>query len=178
MQGSTTSSSSAGARALRLAGQVAAYAAFIGALGYFSDSPAYRHLPPDQAVVKLSVHHATQPVGECRQRSAEELANMPPNMRLPMECPRERSPLRVVLEVDGVTRFDERIVPPGLSRDSATGLYRRLALPAGEHRLAVRMNDNVRDPAFAYHAQEQVNLAPGQVLVIQFDASKGGFLFK
>ena len=48
------------------------YAAFMGVVGYFSTSPAYEHLPPGQAVVKLSLQHAGQRKQACRERSAEE----------------------------------------------------------------------------------------------------------
>ncbi len=56
-------------------GQVLAYGAFALFVGYFSNSPAFRHLPLDQATIKLSLRHAGQILGECRERTAEELAN-------------------------------------------------------------------------------------------------------
>ncbi len=55
--------------------QAVCYAAFMTVVGYFSTSPAYKHLPPGDAVVKLSFQHAGQRKEACRERSAEELAN-------------------------------------------------------------------------------------------------------
>jgi hypothetical protein len=55
---------------------------------------AYRHLASDQALIKLSFTRVGKPVGDCRKLSAEELAKLPPNMRAPTVCPRERSPVR------------------------------------------------------------------------------------
>ncbi len=66
------------------------YAAFMGVVWYFSTSPAYEHLPPGQAVVKLSLQHAGQRKQACRERSAEELAKLAPNMRAATVCPREK----------------------------------------------------------------------------------------
>jgi len=173
MPASTTSSYSLA----RAAGQAIAYAAFAAALGYFATSPPWRSLGADQAVIKLSVHHATQPVHECRRRSPEELAKLPPNMRLPLDCPRERSPLHVQLDIDGVSRVDATVNPPGWRRDSATSLYRRLAVAAGEHRILARLNDSVLDPSWKWRGEQTVRLVPGQVLVVQFDPN-AGFGFK
>jgi len=47
-------------------------------------------------------------------------------------------------------------------------------VPAGEHRIAVRLSDDVRARDHAYQREATVTLAPGQVLVIDFDAGKGG----
>ncbi len=44
------------------AGQVVLYVLFAAVLGLFSRWPVYHHLPPDTALVKLSMVHAGQPV--------------------------------------------------------------------------------------------------------------------
>ena len=40
---------------LRWLGQAVTYALFIAFVGYFSNSPTYRHLPEGMATIKLSV---------------------------------------------------------------------------------------------------------------------------
>lgn len=159
-------------------GQALLYAAFALAIGVLSRWPEYRHLPPDTAVVKLSMVHAGKPVGECRRRTPEELAALPPNMRAPVECPRERSVLTVELDVDGEPAVRVQAPPSGLSRDGASAIYRRLTVPAGERLLAVRMRDDVRSPGFGYRLERRVRLAAGEVLVIDFDAEQGGITLR
>jgi hypothetical protein len=61
-------------------------------IGYFATLPKYRQIPDDVALIKLSISHLGD--RECRKRTPEELAKLPPNMRAPMECPRERSDIR------------------------------------------------------------------------------------
>ena len=78
-------------------GQGVAYATFAAVLGYFSTSPKYTHLPADSALVKLSFTHAGQRKGACRERTDEEMAKLPTNMRIRKECPRERSNATVEL---------------------------------------------------------------------------------
>ena len=78
-------------------GQIVLYGAFAAFIGYFSTNPIYRQIPDDVALVKLSMSHLGS--RECRKRSAEELAKLPPNMRAPLDCPRGRSDTRIVLEL-------------------------------------------------------------------------------
>ena len=160
------------------AGQVLLYAAFALAIGVFSHWPVYRHLGDDQALIKLSFTHTGQPAGDCRTLSAEELAKLPPNMRAPVKCPRERSPVTVEVDIDGATVL-RRIAPPsGLSKDGASATYQRLPVAAGERRIAVRMNDDARQSGFTHQREAVVTLAPSQVLVIDFDAEQGGITLR
>lgn len=156
------------------AGQAVLYGAFAAVIGVFSHWPPYRHLPPDTALIKLSLVHVGKPTGDCRKQSAEELAKLPPNMRAPVTCPRERSPVTVELDIDGVAAARVLAPPSGLSRDGASALYRRLPVASGERLIQVRLRDDVRSTAFAYTAERRLTLAPAQVLVVDFDAEKGG----
>jgi hypothetical protein len=95
-------------------------------------------------------------------------------MRAPTRCPRERSPVTVELDIDGAAAARVVAPPSGLSRDGASALYRRLPVAAGERLIQVRLRDDDRSPTFAYTAERRITLAPAQVLVIDFDAERGG----
>jgi hypothetical protein len=161
----------------RWAGQAVAYTLFAALIGYFSNAPAYQHLPPDEALIKLSLRHSGQLLGECRTLAPEELARLPPTMRAPKECPRERSPLTLELEVNGQTVLAEQVPPRGLHKDGMASMYRRLSVPAGEVMLKVRMKDHSAQSEFPYTAERTLDLAPAQVLVIDFDSQSGRFEF-
>jgi hypothetical protein len=165
-------STSLGARAWL--GQVLLYGLFALAIGVFSQWPPYRHLGRNEALIKLSFTRVGKPVGDCRTLSADELARLPPNMRAPTVCPRERSPVTVEVDIGGVNVLKRSAPPTGLSKDGASALYERLVVPAGEQRIAVRLSDDVRARDAAYRREATVTLVPGQVLVIDFDAEKGG----
>jgi len=162
------------ARPIAWIGQALLYALFALIIGYCSGSPPYRHLPPDQALVKLSFSHEGKLVSACRQRTPEELAKLAPNMRAPMDCPRGRSPVSVEIDLDGASVYRHVAKPSGLSKDGASTVYHRFAVPSGPHRLAVRLNDDARAAGFNYRREETVTLQPGRVLVIDFDAESGG----
>ena len=155
-----------------------AYAAFAVVIGYFSTFPRYQHLQPDEALLRLSFKHPGKPVGECRERTPEELAKLPPQLRAKVECPRERSPVRAVVELDGKPLYDETFPPAGLKRDGAASGYRRLAIPAGQHKLKVAFNDDVRAKGFGYEGEATVDLKPGQVVLIDLVAEKGGVVIR
>lgn len=159
-------------------GQVVLYGAFAAFIGVFSHWPEYRHLGDDEAVIKISFIHTGKPVSDCVRQTAEELAKLPPNMRAPTRCPRERSPITVSVDVDGVNVLTASAPPSGLSKDGASAVFSRLVVPAGERRLSVRLSDDVRARDAAYERDEDVTLVPGQVLVIDFDAGKGGITFQ
>ena len=156
------------------AGQVLLYGLFAAVIGVFSQWPRYHPIEPGQALIKLSFTRVGKPVGDCRKPSAEEQAKLPPTMRAPEICPRERSPITVQVDIDGRRALDRVALPTGLSKDGAAALYARLVVPAGERRLSVRLSDDVRARATPYQREAKVTLVPGQVLVIDFDAEKGG----
>lgn len=158
--------------------QALAYAAFAVVIGYFSTFPRYQHLAPDEALLRLSFKHPGKPVGECRERTAEELAKLPPHLRNKIECPRERSPVRAVVELDGKPLYDEVFRPAGLKRDGAAAGYRRLAIPAGRHTLTVGFNDDVRAKGFTFERSATVDVKPGQVVLIDLVSDKGGVVIR
>ena len=165
-------------KVLRYAGQVALYALFALFIGYFSTAPRYRQLPPDTALLRLSFKHPGKITVECRQRSAEELAKMPAQLRTQADCPRERSPVRVRVEFDGSPLIDDTFSPSGLSRDGAAAGYRRVPITAGEHRLKVQFNDDVRVAGFNYVREQKISAVPGQVVLIDFNVERGGILIQ
>lgn len=163
---------------LQWAGQVFLYGLYALAIGIFAHWPPYHPIGADQALIKISVSRLGQPVGECRRLSEEELARLPPNMRDPVQCPRERSPLTMEVDVGGTSVLKRVVQPTGLSRDGAASIYERLTVPAGPQQIDVRFNDDVRPGAQTYHRTANVDLKPGQVLVVDFDAGKGGIVFE
>ncbi len=164
-------------RILRFLAQALLYVPFMALIGYFSTGPAYRHLDPDEALVRFSFSHAGSRVSECRQRTPEELAKLPPNMRAPLDCPRERSPVTVELEMDGELVYRAVAAPLGLRGDLASTVYWRRAVPAGPHRFTARLKDQ-REGDFNYVKEIAVTLGPGRVLVIDFNPGQGGFIFR
>ena len=162
---------------LRYAAQAALYAAFVAFIGYFSTSPHYTHLPPGEALLKLSFSHAGARKEACHDRSPEELAKLAPNMRAQTVCPRERAPVTVEVALDGTPLFRVIAPPSGLAKAGPSTVYRRVRVPAGQHRISARLADGP-DGTFNYTSDTTIDHAAGHVVVIDFDPAKGGFIFR
>ena len=94
-------------RALNWIGQAVLYSCFALAIGIFSRWPVYHPLQADHALIKVSfVHHGVR-VADCRPYTKEELAKLAPNMRAPMKCERERSPVQIEMDIDGKMVFQK-----------------------------------------------------------------------
>ncbi|MCC6531585.1 MAG: hypothetical protein IT531_03475 [Burkholderiales bacterium] len=162
---------------LRFLAQLALYVPLMVILGYFSSAPRFAHLPQDRALMRVSFSHAGERLRECHQRTPEELAKLPPNMRSQLDCPRERSPLKVEVELDGRLLLSLDVPPSGLHHDGAATVYRRIELPTGRHEIAVRMRDRPHGD-FNHRATTTLDLPPGGSVLIDFDNARGGFRFR
>lgn len=163
---------------VRYAGQAVLYALFGAFVVWFSSAPTYRHLDPDEGLLRLSFRHPGQVATDCRKRSAEELAKLPPQLRAEMDCQRERSPVQVRVELDGETLFDRVYEPAGLRRDGASAGYFRMPIPVGAHDIRVQFNDDVRVKGFNYEGERHVEVTPGQVVLIDFALNRGGVVIR
>jgi len=164
-------------QALRFVAQCLLYVPLMAILGTFSTAPSFQVMPAEKALLRISLTHAGSLLVECRQRSPEELAKLPPNMRAQQDCPRERSPIRLEVTLDGQPLLDVTAAPTGLRRDGASTIYRRTELPAGRHRLTARLADGPTGE-FRHVQSIDVELRPGGSLLMDFNAARGGFLFR
>ena len=99
-------------------------------------------------------------------------------MRKPDDCPRERLPVRVLFKSDGKPLYEAVIQPSGLWKDGQSSVYRRLLLEAGTQRLFIGMIDSNSSAGFDYSLEQEVDLAPGQHLVVNFDGVRQKFVFR
>jgi hypothetical protein len=161
----------------QLLGQVLLYAAFVVVIGYFATEPAYTHMDPGAAAITVSFGHAGEKIAPCRRLTPEEIAALPPNMRRPTDCPRERVSLLVELAVDGELLYRDWLPPSGLAGDGTSTAYERFVVAPGRHVVTARLRDSRRELGFDYEHEQVVELVAGQNLVIDFRADTGGFRF-
>lgn len=162
----------------RVAAQIAVMTLILAAVAVLTDWPRYHQIPAQSAIIKLSFTHGSNRQAECRKRTAEELAKLPPNMRKPLECPRGRGPVYVELDMDGRTIYRASLPPSGISGDGPSRVYQRFVVPAGLHAVAARMRDTARTEGFDYVKSGEVALAAGDNFVVDFSAAAQGFVFR
>ena len=163
---------------LRHACQFILIAALFAAVAAFSNWPTYQTIPEGHAVIMLSFVHGSDRRAECRRLSPQEIAKLPPNMRRVQDCPRGRRPIYIELDLGGQTAFKASLAPTGIAGDGPSKVYERFVVPAGEHDIAVRMRDTSRAEGFDHARKERVTLAAEQMLVVDFRAESGEFVFR
>ena len=163
---------------MKYAGQLIAYAAFCVLVAWLSLRPELRLLGDEEAIVNLSFSHAAQRIGECKRLSQEELMALPPNMRMPDECPRERHLLQVELIMDDRTLYEATLAPTGLWSDCKATAYQRIQVTAGEHDFRAWMNDSGVPGQIDFENSATISLQPGQNLVVFFDPAIQQFRFQ
>jgi len=156
--------------------QAVFYTMFMGVVWYLSTNPPYRPLDEGEAVVIVAFGHAGKIVAPCRERSAEEMAAMPPNMRVAQDCPRERSPIRVEVLLDDKVALKETFIAPGFSKDLGVEIFHRTMVPVGKHRVIARMNDDVNVEGFTHVVEQEIELTQGKILVVEYKADKDTFV--
>ena len=163
---------------VRIAGQFVVILVLFASAAALSNWPRYDQVSRGSGVVMLSFVHGADRKGECRRLTPEEIAKLPPNMRRVQDCPRERRVVYVELDVDGRNAYRADLRPTGIAGDGPSRVYQRFVLPAGRHDLAVRMRDTARAEGFDHEGRERVDLAPDQMLVIDYRPESGSFIFR
>jgi coenzyme F420-reducing hydrogenase delta subunit len=158
--------------------QAVAYTCFWVVAAGFSAWPVVKLLEPGEAMVSLSIVHSGQRIQPCRSFTQEELDELPPNMRRPTDCPREKHPLRVEFKANDMVLYSRVIQPTGIWSDGSAPVYARFPLPAGNHLLQISMSDSGKSEQFDYVSTEQIKLEPEQHLVVRFDSQEAEFIFQ
>ncbi|MCK5668539.1 MAG: hypothetical protein KAI15_05595 [Gammaproteobacteria bacterium] len=159
-------------------GQGVAFTLFAIVLGYFSNSPSYTYHDPAMALIMVSFSHASEHKEECRRYTPEEIAALAPNMRRPMDCPRERVPVYVEIIMDGNTLLNKSYNPTGLAKDGSASIYESIPVKPGQHQIIAKLRDSNREDGFDYEASVSVNLDPKELFVIDFRKDLDGFYFQ
>lgn len=163
---------------IKILGQAIAYGVFVAVLGIFSVWPNRQLLDEREAIVSLTFSHAAERVAECRHLTQEELNKLPPNMRRPDECPRERHSIHVDMRFNDRLVYSETIAPSGLWNDGKASVYHRVTIDAGIYEIFIGMNDSGSGDGYDYDRRQEIAIAPGQNLVVTFDDSRKMFVIE
>jgi len=165
-------------KSLQYAGQAVIYGGLMFVIGFFADTPTYRHFNPEKALIRLSFVHSGKAKGGCHTRTKEELSKLAPNMRMKKVCPRKRLPLLVELDIDGKRIYKHVLPPTGVRSTGPSMVYKAFPIAVGAHKITVLMRDSDRSQGYDYITKKNVTLKPAQNFVIQFRAEQNEFTFR
>ncbi len=149
------------------------YTVFMALIWYFASAPSIRVIDAGEAMFTIAFGHAGETIEPCRRMSQEELSKLPPNMRKPQECPRERSPIHIEVHLNGEQLFKKSLIAPGLYNDGSVNIYHSQKIPAGKHQVKIKMDDSVRKEGFDHTFEQDINIAPTKILLFAFDSQRG-----
>ncbi len=152
------------------------YTVFMALIWYFSSSPAVRLIGENESLLTIAFAHAGELREPCHKLTYEELMKLPPNMRKPEDCPRERSPIIVEAKLDGELVYSQTMQPPGLFKDGSVDIYFSKKIPAGKHRFEIKMDDSVRKPGFDYVFEQAIDIQPTHIMLVEFNSLQGFIL--
>lgn len=121
----------------------------------------------------LSFRHAGKIEERCRAVPDEENAKRPVHMRRPQECSRGRQSVRVELLIDGEPAFAKSFGASGLWGDGPSTGLERLPLPAGRHRLTVKLDDSGEDGAWAFTSERELDVSEREQVAVVFGREAG-----
>jgi hypothetical protein len=150
----------------QIIGQVLAWGLFVVLTGVFAQWPRYSTLPEGHGELKLSMAHLTERLEPCVELSPEELAALPPNMRVAERCPRARAHAVLGLRVDGELLLTEAVRPTGLAKGGRTYLQGNWSLPAGDYALELFLRDTPREEGFDKVQHFTLSLAAGESVLL------------
>lgn len=145
-------------------------------LGYFAERPRYAYTAPNVAVVQVNFVHAAERLIPCKRPTREELRSQPANRLQQLVCPRGRAPVRLKVDIDGVTRIERRIEPAGFYDDGPAIAHMKFEVPLGRHEVTLQLGDSRDGEGYDYRSDLTVDMTARQNLAIDFDADRGFFV--
>jgi Pyruvate/2-oxoacid:ferredoxin oxidoreductase delta subunit len=158
---------------LRAAAAGVALAAVLGA-GVVAVGAA-RHVPPQPGTAQLvvSFSHRGSEFEQCRDRTPEELAALPPHMRAPRVCTRGRAPVRLRVTVDGSEIHASTHEAVGAWGDGPSLAFVTIDAPEGEHVVEVAIGDTADAGEWSHVESRSVELSKELRRTVLFDRARG-----
>lgn len=139
--------------------------------GFLTDNPKYKVLDQDETEFKLVIRHSGLLLGECRVMSQEEIANTPPNMRRPTECPRQKAPLKVELEIDDQLYFEQTVIPSGIQDDGIVAMFEKMNINGGPHQFQLKVKHQMNDGEKSEMLTRTLDVDTGSIVIAEYTDS-------
>lgn len=153
----------------QIIGQVIFYAIIMAVLGYFSSSPEITLQNNNDTSLKLIIRHSGRIEGKCEPLSKLEQDKLPTNMQRLVNCPRQKSPLKVIISVDDEMIYNATIKPSGIHDDGVLADYSVFTLKAGTRHIVASAITNTHEGEFVDRYNAKIDVNPNHIVVLQLD---------
>jgi len=149
-------------------GQLLFYLCLFTLVGYFSDSPVYQYNDAESAELELAVRFSGTRLGVCETLTAADVAELAPNMKVALVCPREKSPLSLRLYVNEDLLLAERLLPSGIHGDGVIASYKRLVLEPGTWDLRIEVDSNNQESVLEHEFEQTIETHAADSWLLSF----------
>jgi len=153
----------------QLLGQVVFYGVLIGITGYLSVYPETTVHKAGETDLKLVIRQSGRVIGKCEVLTSEQLKKLPPNMQRPMNCPREKSAVKLKLLIDNEIKHQATISPSGIHSDGNLARYEVFTLEAGTRHVYATATSETHEGEFVEVFDEEVVFNEDKIVVLQLD---------
>lgn len=151
----------------------ALFAVALTALGVAASQWPWSVHGEDEARIRLSWRTVSEPLRACREPTPEELAALPPHMRMKEICERRHAPFRLVVRLDEAPVHDAVHQPSGARGDRPLYVFEEIPVAPGAHRIEIEfgelMEDGTRRAPLRLDATAR--LAPREIALVTLDAT-------
>jgi ferredoxin len=142
------------------------------AIGTLSQLPMGE--PATTGVLRIGAHIPGLAIEDCRQLSAEELAQRPLHMRRPTECSKIAPTYVLSVSIDDSHVLRRTVDHAGIRSDRPLFLDEDIDVTPGPHRFVVdlRPQDDSLEKAPRLQLQTSVEVEPSQIYLVGYDSEK------
>ena len=147
---------------------------------YISDA-SYSFYKPGEAALKVAFKHIGRRIADCSEadlirtegeryrKLLKDTRQVQMNIAKLANCPRERYPVVVEIDLDGRNILKKAYSPTGFKKDMASYVYEEFLIEPGTHTLSARLYDRGLDGGPNYTLEEKVDIKPAEIKLIRVD---------
>lgn len=147
----------------------------------YISSASYSFYSPKQAALKVAFKHIGRRIADCSEadliktegeryrKLLKDTRQVQMNIAKLANCPRERHPVVVEIEMDGRSILKKAYSPTGFKKDMASYIYEEFLIEPGKHTLSARLYDKGLDAGPAYTLEDKMDIKPAEIKLIRVD---------
>jgi len=145
----------------------------LSVLTYFASDATYAPPSTGESELVVSFKHPGAITGTTRMLSDAEKQALPVHMRAQQVTERRRSPVRLVVRIDGEELLRKAYPPSGLWGDGHSVAIERFCVPSGAHKVEVAIGDGADPSVFEHRQDSELAFRARERRVLVFERPEG-----
>ena len=129
-------------------------------------------------MLMFSFKHSGKNISEGAPLTKEELAKLPPHMRVRAPKSTKRFPVYTEVEIDGKRVVSKSYNPGGLKSEGSSYAYEKIITTPGLHKITIRMSDTNSKEKFDYRYDQEIEFKPGRQICLDYSDGLKSFYIR